>query len=63
MELLGRYSLVLFGWQHMQLATHYHDLLAAQIEQARRVKTRYPALPTFVCMSFLPAPAGRTLSS
>ena len=56
MELLGNYSLVLFGWQHMQLATGCHHLLAAQIEQARRVKERYPALPTFVCESVQTAP-------
>ena len=30
MALLGTFSMVLFGWQHMQLATNYSHLLAAQ---------------------------------
>ena len=48
MALLGRFSMVIFGWQHMQLAANYSHLLAAQREQLRRVKARYPATPAFI---------------
>jgi hypothetical protein len=45
---LGRYSLVMFGWQAMQGPSNYSHTLAAQVEQARRVKERYPGMPTAV---------------
>ena len=48
MEILGRYKFVLFGWQAMQGATNYTHTLSAQIEQARRVKARYPSMPTAI---------------
>ena len=31
LKLIGKYSLVLFGWQHMQLACNYSNLLKAQV--------------------------------
>lgn len=48
---ISRYSLALFGWQHLQLASNYSDLLRAQVDQARRVKAALPSLPTFIYMS------------
>ena len=48
MQILGRYRLVMFGWQAMQGPTNYSHTLKAQVEQARRVKERYPRMPTVV---------------
>jgi hypothetical protein len=39
----------------MQLATDYSHLLTAQIEQAKRVKARYPSTPTFVYLPIVDA--------
>mmetsp|Transcript_16974 Transcript_16974/g.44202 ORF Transcript_16974/g.44202 Transcript_16974/m.44202 type:complete len:329 (-) Transcript_16974:44-1030(-) len=47
--------MVLFGWQALQLYTNYTNLLTAQIEQARRVKQRYPTKPTFVYLPIVDA--------
>ena len=55
LQLIGKYSLVLFGWQHMQLASNYSDVLASQMEQARRVKRLYPLTPTFVYLPVVDA--------
>lgn len=55
LQLIGKYSLVLFGWQHMQLASNYSNLLTSQVEQARRVKHMYPSLPTFVYLPVVDA--------
>ena len=49
LQLMTKYSMVLFGWQHMQLATNYTNLLHAQVAQARRAKAVLPAgVPVFV---------------
>ena len=48
LESFGRYSLIMFGWQAMQGPTNYSHTLRAQVEQARRVKQRYPTMPTVV---------------
>ena len=55
MDLLGNFSMVLFGWQHMQLYCNYTDLLEAQIAQTRRVKSRYPEIPVFVYLPIVDA--------
>jgi hypothetical protein len=48
LEIFGKYSLIMFGWQAMQGPTNYSHTLRAQVEQARRVKERYPGMPTVV---------------
>jgi len=48
LESFGEYSLVMFDWQAMQGSTNYSHTLRAQVEQARRVKQRWPGLPTVI---------------
>ena len=47
-ESFGKYSLIMFGWQAMQAPTNYSHTLRAQVEQARRVKQRWPGKPTAI---------------
>ena len=55
LELMGKFSIVMFGWQHMQLPSNYTNLLELQIEQARQVKEAHPHIPTFVYLPIVDA--------
>ena len=52
LEEIGRYSMAIFGWQHLIFATNWTASVYAQLNQAAIVKARHPKLPTFVYAGF-----------
>lgn len=52
LDFIGRYSMAIFGWQHLIFATNWTASVYAQISQAAALKSRYPQLPVYVYTGF-----------
>ncbi len=55
LEAIGKYSMAIFGWNHLITATNWTASLYAQLNQAAIVKARHPHLPVYVYAGFGPA--------
>ena len=49
---IGRYSLAIFGWQHLIFMTNWTAAIYAQLNQAAILKARIPTLPVYVYTGF-----------
>lgn len=52
LEEIGKYSLAIFGWQHMITATNWTASVYAQLEQAAKLKAKFPTMPVYVYSGF-----------
>ena len=52
LDALGRYSLAIFGWQHLIFATNWSGAVYAQLAQAAALKAAQPALPVLLYAGF-----------
>ena len=52
LDAIGRYSMAVFGWQHLITATNWTAVVYAQLDQAAIVKERHPDLPVFIYTGF-----------
>jgi hypothetical protein len=49
---IGRYSMAIFGWQHLTTVTDFTAVVYEQITQAAILKNKHPDLPVFVYCGF-----------
>lgn len=56
LDAIGKYSLAIFGWQHLITASNWTATLYSQIDQAIILKERHPSLPVFLYAGFGFAP-------
>ena len=54
---IGRYSLAIFGWQHLVLAANWTAVVYTQLTQAAILKSAHPSMPVFVYTGFANADA------
>ena len=47
LDFIGKFSLAIFGWQHLISATNWTATVYSQLNQAAIVKARHPELPVF----------------
>lgn len=52
LDFIGRFSLAIFGWQHLISATNWTASVYAQIDQVAILKERHPQLPVYVYTGF-----------
>ena len=52
LEHISRYSMAIFGWQHLIFATNWTASVYAQLNQAAILKAQAPKLPVFVYAGF-----------
>ena len=48
LEAIGKYSMAILGWQHLDTVVDWTAVVYAQMEQAAIIKSRHPDLPVFV---------------
>jgi hypothetical protein len=52
LDFIGKFSLAIFGWQHLIFATNWTASVYAQLNQAAILKARHPDLPVFAYTGF-----------
>jgi hypothetical protein len=52
LDFIGKFSLAIFGWQHLISATNWTATVYSQLNQAAIVKARHPELPVFAYTGF-----------
>ena len=45
---IGRYSMAVLGWQHLDDVTNWTAVVYAQLAEAGRIKAAHPDVPVFV---------------
>jgi len=51
-EEIGRYSMAILGWQHLDGLTNWNNVVYTQLTQASIIKSKFPDLPVFVYTGF-----------
>jgi len=52
LDFIGKFSMAIFGWQHLITATNWTASVYSQIDQAAILKERHPGLPVYVYTGF-----------
>ena len=52
LDFIAKYSLAIFGWQHLITATNWTASIYSQLNQAAILKARHPELPVYVYAGF-----------
>ena len=48
LEEIGKYSMAILGWQHLDTETQWTAVVYSQLTQAAIIKSRHPNIPVFV---------------
>eukprot|EP01051_Picozoa_sp_SAG22_P003903 SAG22_NODE_198_length_15480_cov_24.005526_11_plen_171_part_00 len=51
-ELIGKYSMAILGWQHLDTPADWTAVVYTQLSQAAIIKSKHPDLPVFVYCGF-----------